>query len=143
MGGLKDILLQQREQTANRVSFLTAKRDEQRSSWIETVSQLEAAKADLDRIDLMLNTLETAATKAAHQPTIMQAVLDVLKVRPEGMTALEILDEINSRYFEGKIVRTSLSPQLSRLKDRDRKITLRGNRWYLLPEQPSLFTQRR
>lgn len=70
----------------------------------------------------------------------LEAVLEVLKLNPEGMTALEILAEINRRYFDGKIVRTSLSPQLSRLKDRDHKIVLRGNRWYSLAEQPTLFT---
>jgi hypothetical protein len=67
----------------------------------------------------------------------------VLKDHPDGMTALEILHEINTRYFAGRIERTSLSPQLSRLKDRDGKIVLKGNRWLLLPEAPQLFDDRR
>jgi hypothetical protein len=58
----------------------------------------------------------------------------------DGMTAMEILAEINTRYFGGRIVRPSLSPQLSRLKDRDRKIELRGNRWFPLPSEPTLFS---
>jgi hypothetical protein len=72
----------------------------------------------------------------------MQAVLAVLEHKPNGMTALEILDEINAKYFNGTIVRTSLSPQLSRLKNRYEKIELRGNRWYRLPEEPMLFNRR-
>ncbi|KGJ65713.1 hypothetical protein BJA5080_08307 [Bradyrhizobium diazoefficiens SEMIA 5080] len=73
----------------------------------------------------------------------MEAVLEVLNHKPNGMTALEILDEINAKYFGGTIVRTSLSPQLSRLKNRDGKLELRGDRWYRLPEEPELFSDRR
>jgi hypothetical protein len=90
----------------------------------------------------LLETLDKDASRSA-KPTIMQAVLEVLRQHPNGMTALEILEEINNRHFDGTIVRTSLSPQLSRLKDRDHKIILRGTRWFLAPEEPSLFTQKK
>jgi hypothetical protein len=80
----------------------------------------------------------------AVPPTIKQAVLQVLKHEPAGLTALEILAAINSQFFEHKILRTSLSPQLSRLKDNDRKVTLRGNRWFSVGnEEPNLFTQKK
>jgi hypothetical protein len=141
MSTLRDILLRQREQTDAKIKDLAEETETRRQSWMESASALEAAKEDLHRIDLVLKALDDEAARSA-QPTIMQAVLEVLKHRPEGMTALEILAEINSRYFDGNIARTSLSPQLSRLKDRDGKITLRGNRWFLLPEQPSLFTRK-
>jgi hypothetical protein len=141
MSTLRDILLQQKDQTNAKIERLATEAEGRRQSWMESASALEAAKNELHRIDLLLEAFDQAVAKS-EQPTIMQAVLDVLKHRPEGMTALEILAEINSRYFDGKYVRTSLSPQLSRLKDRDRKITLRGNRWFLLPEQPSLFTRK-
>jgi len=49
------------------------------------------------------------------EKTIKEAVLDILKPGPKGMTALEILAEINRRYG-ADYPRTSLSPQLSRLK---------------------------
>lgn len=78
-----------------------------------------------------------------NKPKIMEAVLEVLRDREDGMTALEILAEINTRYFGGRIARSSLSPQLSRLKDKHGKIDLRGNKWFLLPQQPTLFVDRR
>lgn len=64
--------------------------------------------------------------------TIKQAVLQVLKEHPEGLIALDILKKINERHALG-IVRTSLSPQLSRLKG-DRKIVNRGNLWLRTPQ---------
>lgn len=48
--------------------------------------------------------------------TIKAAILKVLEEHPEGLTSNAILDEINARYFGGRIERTSFSPQLSRLK---------------------------
>jgi len=139
MTDLRQLLLRQKEQAAAKIEKLASEAETRRSSWIESVRELEAAKDELKKIDLVLKTLDDAAARSA-KPTIMQAVLEVLKHKPEGMTALEILDEINSRYFHGTIIRTSLSPQLSRLKDRDHKIKLRGNRWYSIDEEPSLFT---
>jgi hypothetical protein len=139
MSDIKQLLLKRRVEVAAKLPALEVTRDKHRGAWMEAIAALTATKQELEKIDLALKTLEDAEAKSA-QPTIMNAVLEVLKQQPEGMTALEILDEINSRYFNGKYVRTSLSPQLSRLKDRDRKITLRGNRWYLLAEEPSLFT---
>jgi hypothetical protein len=48
--------------------------------------------------------------------TIKEAVVSVLSTSLFGMTALEILDEINKRHGMD-YPRTSLSPQLSRLKN--------------------------
>jgi hypothetical protein len=61
------------------------------------------------------------------EKTIKQAVMEVLKGRVSGMTALEILAEINKR-FSVDYPRTSLSPQLSRLKA-EGKIKREGNTW--------------
>jgi hypothetical protein len=141
MSGIREILLRQKEATDAKIKALAETMEVCRKAWMESVSALEAAQMEAKKIALVLKTLDEEAAKSA-QPTIMQAVLEVLRHKPNGMTALEILDEINARYFGGGIARTSLSPQLSRLKDRDKKITLRDNRWYLLPEQPqqpSLF----
>lgn len=49
------------------------------------------------------------------EKTIKEAVIDILKPGPKGMTAVDILAEINRRY-NADYPRTSLSPQLSRLK---------------------------
>jgi len=135
-------LLRQREQTEAKLGALEKEAEARRQSWIESAKLLDEARAQLTRVNLLLETHDKAASKSA-KPTIMQAVLEVLRQQPNGMTALEILAEINSRYFDGTIVRTSLSPQLSRLKDRDHKIILRGTRWFLAPEEPSLFTQKK
>jgi len=35
-----------------------------------------------------------------------------------GLTALEILDRLNKRWWNGELERTSLSPQITRLKDK-------------------------
>jgi hypothetical protein len=46
------------------------------------------------------------------------------------MTSQAILDQINTRFFSGRIERTSFSPQLSRLKG-EHKVTRRGEIWTL------------
>jgi hypothetical protein len=141
MSGVKEILEQQRGRLETKVATLAKTAQEQHKSWMASEEALNAATQELERVVLLLAALDKAIAKSA-KPTIIQAVLEVLKRRPDGMTALEILAEINARYFEGKIARTSLSPQLSRLKDRDGKIDLRGERWFIAPEQPSLFKRR-
>jgi len=135
----KELLLSQRAQVEDRIKHLTDVSEDRRKAWVESAHQLEAAKDDLIRIVQFLKQIDADAAKAS-KPTIKQAVLEALKHKPEGMTALEILSEINTRYFGGEILRTSLSPQLSRLKDNDRKIILRGNRWHLADEEPSPVT---
>lgn len=68
--------------------------------------------------------------------TIKQAAVSILAEFPQGLIALDLLAKINER-FDLKLVRSSLSPQLSRLK-RDGKIINRGSLW-LLPRPPDLF----
>jgi septal ring factor EnvC (AmiA/AmiB activator) len=63
--------------------------------------------------------------------TIKDAILQALAGAPNGMTSAEILAAINDRFFEGTIVRTSMSPQLARLKNDDHKIRQRGDRYFL------------
>jgi hypothetical protein len=123
-----------------KIGRLAAETDERRRAWEKSAVELEEARKEAKQIQFLLSKMDEAEAQSVT-PTIKEAVLDVLKRKPEGMTALEILAEINKRYFDGSIVRTSLSPQLSRLKDNDGKITLRGNRWFLNEtEEPTLFT---
>ena len=63
--------------------------------------------------------------------TIKQMALKVLADYPDGLTALQILSKINSR-FEKNFIRTSLSPQLSRLNQTG-DVHKRGKRWLLGP----------
>ena len=63
--------------------------------------------------------------------TIKQAVLKVLEDEKRALNAQQILALINERYFDGKVVRSSLSPQLSRLNHDDKKIKYDGTLWSL------------
>lgn len=141
MSSARDLLLNRRSEISGQVTPLVADIARLREALAKKQSELAAWNAELDQIHSALKAIEETETRS--QLTIMQAVLEVLRDHPEGMTAYEILREINARYFGGNVVRTSLSPQLSRLKDRDRKIDLDGNRWFLLPQEPTLFPDRR
>lgn len=68
--------------------------------------------------------------------TIKEAALSVLAEFPEGLIALDLLRKINEQ-FGLNIVRSSLSPQLTRLKN-DGKIINSGSLW-LLTRSPDLF----
>lgn len=68
------------------------------------------------------------------EKTIKEAVLEVLKDRGTGMTALEILAAINLK-FRMDYPRTSLSPQLSRLKAAG-MIEREGTVWQLSQKMP-------
>jgi len=110
-----------------------------REKLIETETQILKLRDERTEIEQMLKKM---GKPEAPRITIMEAILATLDHKPEGMTAQEILAELNEKYFGGKLARHSLSPQLSRLKDRNKKIELRGDRWIKLPAQPSLFTRR-
>jgi hypothetical protein len=141
MSSARDLLLNRRSEISGQVTPLVADIARLKEALSQKQSELAAWNAELDQIHSALKAIEETETRS--QLTIMQAVLEVLKDHPDGMTAYDILREINARYFGGRIVRTSLSPQLSRMKDRDGKIELKGNKWFLLPQEPSLFPDRR
>jgi hypothetical protein len=61
--------------------------------------------------------------------TIMSDVISILRESPKGMIALDILSVINRRR-EYPLSRTSLSPQLSRLKGAG-YVELQGSNWIL------------
>lgn len=64
--------------------------------------------------------------------TMKELVLRALEEHfPEGATAQQMLDLFANRWGRTDIVRTSLSPQLSRLKNDDQKIILDGRVWKL------------
>jgi hypothetical protein len=139
MSKLRDLLLNQKSEISAKVVPLVAEVARMKEALATKQSLLEGLRLELEQIHSALKAVESAEAKN-RQITIMEAVLNVLNENPQGMTALEILAEINTRYFGGSLRRTSLSPQLSRLKDRDKKIELRGNVWFRLPDEPSLFS---
>lgn len=134
---IRHLLETKRREVEAALGELVKTRNELWDDFVKLDGKIDQVRSQLEKIDLALNAIDDRASKKG--PTIMQAVIEVLKSKPDGMTAQEILAEINENYFDGTVARTSLSPQLSRLKDRDKKIELKGTRWFLLPEQPSLF----
>jgi hypothetical protein len=62
--------------------------------------------------------------------TIKQAVLEVLREAGRGLTSDEILQKLNTGTMP-TLARTSLSPQLSRLRHADHLLTFRDGCWYL------------
>src|SRR5215212_3285589 len=120
-------LIQQRDKLQNQLHTVLAR-----------LGELGRESADLDQGTKAVG-LETDAQPAlSPQPavessppcTIKEAVLHVLAEAPGGMTSQAILDEINARFFSGRIERTSFSPQLSRLRG-EHKVTRCGEIWEL------------
>ncbi|PWB60812.1 MAG: hypothetical protein C3F17_13920 [Bradyrhizobiaceae bacterium] len=108
------------------------RRRELRAALAEVDAQVEGLAKELREIDVALEAITTAASAPpARTPTIKEAVLQVLKERGRGLTSNEILDAINDRFFGGDMERTSLSPQLSRLKNEDKKVVLLGTQYFL------------
>lgn len=93
------------------------------------LAELEAAErvyrqSGARNVDAML-PLQFSAPSA--RPTIQDGVLQLLEeVYPMGLTALEILDRLNRRWWRGELKRTSLSPQITRLKKNRKLVSERG-----------------
>jgi chromosome segregation ATPase len=101
-------------------------------------AELESVTEKLTRMVEEIEQIERAEQAiAGFEPpvktglTIKQAVLKVLEDEKRALNAQQILALINERYFDGKVVRSSLSPQLSRLNHDDKKITYDGTMWSL------------
>ena len=76
-------------------------------------------------------TLPLPLTVPTLRPTIKDGVVKLLEeVDPMGLTALEILDRLNRRWWRGELKRTSLSPQITRLKKSGRVVSEHGT-WKL------------
>jgi chromosome segregation ATPase len=142
MAGVRDMLLARKEELVTKMTPLFSDTARLRKELVETEGLITEIQEELRQILALLNKLDEESKKK-RPPTIKEAVLEILRHQPNGMTAQEILTELNEKYFDGKIARHSLSPQLSRLKDRDKKLELRGNRWFRLPDEPSLFTPKK
>lgn len=88
----------------------------------ETEPEIEAVPVRIEDVTITYPTMvgeppppPARSPRRLPEKTIKEAVLDILKPGPKGMTAVDILAEINRRY-KADYPRTSLSPQLSRLK---------------------------
>jgi hypothetical protein len=130
--------------------FLIRRRQELMQALAPLVDQRAQIDVQINRLKKELSDIEQAAKSIGLQPpqpelqlvaeqrkrpaiTIKKAVLDVLRDQPKGLIALDILARVNHRFDLG-IVRTSLSPQLSRLKQ-EGKVTNLGEIWRLVPQK--------
>ncbi|HEX8532884.1 MAG TPA: hypothetical protein VF662_01835 [Allosphingosinicella sp.] len=96
----------------------------------EIVEQIKLLEAELAEIRTAWSALQRdeSAESSERVSTIKDMVRGILRSRPDGLSAGEILAEIKER-FAVHVERTSLSPQLSRLRSSE-EVTLQGGRWY-------------
>jgi hypothetical protein len=112
----------------------TTLRDFIASREAEIREQLKALKAEQKELQVAKAALDgqepAAASAQSSSPTIKEMALYVLRTEAakEGMTSHQILAGIKQE-FGRDIDRTSLSPQLSRLKT-DEEIGLIGEKWF-------------
>lgn len=117
--------------------FLRDRREARVQRELELVAELERLRTEIASINAALAALSSrpSSETVGDKPkmTIKEGVIEVLKrVYPEGLTALSILERLRADIGLD-YPRTSLSPQLSRLKNEE-KVILKGNVWYLNKE---------
>ncbi|MER9373202.1 hypothetical protein [Mesorhizobium sp. M0491] len=110
----------------------------QLSSIEEEIDQIEkaaeAANISLDTSDSSKRTREIDFSSQSKLPrTMKEAATEALKDEPSGMTANDILKIVNAKLGTD-YPRSSLSPQLSRLKV-DGILYREGDRWILAPDR--------
>lgn len=77
----------------------------------------------------------SSRSNARTHLTLKDMILSVLGERKNGAEALEIIELIREKYLRD-VARTSLSPQLSRLKA-DKALFLSDKVWYLYENRPT------
>lgn len=107
--------------------LLVANLDDLEADLLVQLENVRALRASL------LGDKTRGAAKRKRRSTIKQDILEVLADHPKGMTALEILDEIKARY-RPNLLRETLSPQLSRLKNDDKQIVVEKKIWRLMEQ---------
>jgi hypothetical protein len=142
MNQIREMLLKQRAEFVEKLEPTLRECGDLQTQLNVKLEQVHALKLSISQIDRAVAAIDAGEEKRRNsgRPKIMDVVLEILDRAPNGMTAREIMTEINTRNLLGEpILRHSLSPQLSRLKDRDKKIDLRGDKWFRLPDEPGLF----
>ena len=92
-----------------------------RANLLKELKELKSARAAIE--EAIPNATDKVKPKGG--PTIKEMILSVLENRSDGATPLQIIEYIAEQY-DIEIVRSSLSPQLSRLKA-DGKLDLDEN----------------
>ena len=127
MTGLRDYLQRRHADIVKRLEPLHSNASELRAKLGTIEGEVRTLTNELNEIDKALQ----AIGKPQPSVTIKEAIMQALEDAPGGLTSAELLATINDRFFEGQLVRTSMSPQLARLWHRDKKITNRGDRYFL------------
>ena len=131
MTGLRDFLEKRREEIRKKMEPLEAANESLRTQLGANESKLQALATELNDVEKALRAIGKKTTSETSVVTIKDAILQILGGAPGGLTSREILMALNERFFDGTILRTSMSPQLTRLKNNDRKIRQRGDRYFL------------
>jgi hypothetical protein len=118
------------------------------------LKRIQAARAAIDNVgDNVQGGSEVARASVAYwhysSPTspfrhwtMKQLVRHAMSEHfPNGSTANELLEMFHQKYGRDDIIRSSLSPQLSRMKV-DGEIVREGLVWKLPPDTPALFEER-
>ena len=130
MTGLRDFLEKRREEIRKMMEPLEAASESLRAQLSANEIKLRALAEEQSDIEKALRALgKRDASKVSV--TIKDAILQILGDAPAGLTSREILVALNERFFDGALFRTSMSPQLTRLKNDDRKIRQRGDKYFL------------
>ena len=130
MSTVRDMLERRRAEIRKEMQPLEA-------SSLELRTKLSSIDAKLKTLSIEAGDIEKALQvvgkrePAKTEITIKDAILDVLATSPNGLTSSELLDKMNEKFFGGALVRTSMSPQITRLKNKDQKIRQRGERYFL------------
>ncbi|WVT73442.1 hypothetical protein QM996_18505 [Sinorhizobium chiapasense] len=107
--------------------------EQRRSEILRQISELKAELAELKLAEAAIKSgvIPAGGTRpdTRDRGTIKEMVVDVLSGRPDGAEASDILQLILNSFGE-EIPRSSLSPQLSRLKE-EGTIVLHGRTWKL------------
>src|ERR1043165_224293 len=122
MNGLREIIEKRRNELRQEKQPLEATAAEQRKVLNATEAKLRLLAKEEAEIEKALQAIGQQRERREAGITIKDAILEVLSEAEGGMTSAEILIAINGRFFSEKaIVRESMSPQLSRLKNDDHK----------------------
>jgi len=101
-----------------------------RADLASTEAKLSPIRKELHEIEKALQAIGKERD-TERTVTIKEAILQTLANAPNGLTSSELLAAMNDDFFEGTLQRTSMSPQLARLLHKDKKITNRGEKYFL------------
>ena len=120
---------------SSRHTELSRRRDRVEAELADLYAEIDDVEKAAKAVGIDLSTTASKEQDAQEQIkkdgelTIKEAALDVLGRQSNGLTANEILALLDMMHGM-QYMRSSLSPQLSRLKG-EGKISLRDGRWYL------------